>query len=135
MDKFLDYVNRETTRIAWTDEECRSIAVRFLIDRVIELYVCEVFDDIDAHRENVGDASGGAVDVSADFATSSAAADASEQLAAEGATLDTADPLVIARYWLARWIVNIAAAAVVDDPPPGAILFRQVSEEFSKMHC
>lgn len=118
LDKFLDYVTRETTRIAWSDEECRAAAVRHLLHRVIDLYVRQVFDSaVDG---------GDVVDVSADFATSSAAADAAEEKAAVAATLDTADPVVIARYWLARWMVNIAAASIVDEPPPGAALFRQV---------
>ena len=48
----------------------------------------------------------------------------------QGEPLDTADPVVIARYWLIRWINNIASAThqPTNGPPQSAhsslILYR-----------
>ncbi|KAI6202932.1 hypothetical protein M3Y94_00498200 [Aphelenchoides besseyi] len=106
LDKFLEYVNREATRIEWQDEQCRIQSVKFLINRVIHLYINEVFDDID----------GKGVDVFEGW-------EGSEET---GSPMDTADPIVIARYWLIRWITNIASASLVEEPPSGALIFRQV---------
>lgn len=82
LDKFLEYVNRETTRIEWQDEQSRFQAVRFLTNKVIQLYIYEVFDDIDSNGVDVFEGWEG-----------------NEQTKE---LMDTADPLTIARYWLIR---------------------------------
>ncbi|KAI6182707.1 hypothetical protein M3Y97_00409700 [Aphelenchoides bicaudatus] len=106
LDKFLEYVNREATKIEWQEDQCRVQAVRFLTEKVIQLYIYEVFDDIDSNGVDVFEGWEG-----------------SEQ---NKEMMDTADPLTIARYWLIRWITNIASASLVDDPPAGAMLFRSI---------
>lgn len=41
--------------------------------------------------------------------------------------LDTADPIVIARYWLIRWMTNIALSSLTNQASsPGLVLFREV---------
>jgi hypothetical protein len=107
LDKFLEYVNRETTKIEWQEEQSRVQCVRFLMTKVIQLYIYEVFEDIDSNGVDLFEGWEG-----------------NEQTRA---LMDTADPLVIARYWLIRWITNIASASLVEDPLPGSLLFRSVS--------
>ncbi|KAK0424217.1 hypothetical protein QR680_008553 [Steinernema hermaphroditum] len=104
LDKFFDYCTRETMRIEWHDETRRFECARFLLDRVISLYVAEVFDDLE----------GSGIDVFGGW----------EGSADTVAVLDTADPVVIARYWIIRWMTNIASAQL-NDASPGFKLFRK----------
>jgi hypothetical protein len=78
-----------------------------MINKVIQLYIYEVFEDIDSNGVDLFEGWEG-----------------SEQTRV---IMDTADPLVIARYWLIRWIVNIASSSLVEEPIPGSLLFRSVS--------
>uniref|UniRef100_A0A915CX25 Ral GTPase-activating protein subunit alpha/beta N-terminal domain-containing protein n=1 Tax=Ditylenchus dipsaci TaxID=166011 RepID=A0A915CX25_9BILA len=96
LDKFLEYCSRETMKIEWADDLRRVDCAKFLLDRVIVLYVYEVFPDIETDGVDVF---GG---------------------------LDTADPQVIARYWLIRWMINIASAGFHEQPSSGLLLYRQV---------
>lgn len=104
-------MNRETTKIEWQDDQCRLQSVRFLTDKVIQLYIYEVFDDIESNGVDVFEGWEG-----------------SEQTRE---LMDTADPLTIARYWLIRWITNIASASLIEEPPPGSMLFRTVNFEIT----
>uniref|UniRef100_A0A914DRJ0 Ral GTPase-activating protein subunit alpha/beta N-terminal domain-containing protein n=1 Tax=Acrobeloides nanus TaxID=290746 RepID=A0A914DRJ0_9BILA len=105
LDKFLDYCNRETTKIEWDDENKRLDCAKFLLDRIIVLYVYQVFPDMETNG----------VDVFGGW-------EGNEE---PGEQLDTADPVVIARYWLIRWMTNIASSALVENPAPGLLIFRK----------
>uniref|UniRef100_A0A1I7Y6R0 Rap-GAP domain-containing protein n=1 Tax=Steinernema glaseri TaxID=37863 RepID=A0A1I7Y6R0_9BILA len=104
LDKFFDYCTRETMRIEWHDETRRFECARFLLDRVINLYIAEIFEDLEGNGIDVFGGWEGGVDVVA--------------------VLDTADPVVIARYWVIRWMTNIASAQL-NDATPGFKLFRK----------
>lgn len=90
LDKFLEYCIRETSRIEWSEENKRFECARFIIDKVINLYIAECFTDIETNGVDI-------------FGGWEGAEDTVE-------SLDTADPKVIARYWLIRWVNNLAAA-------------------------
>uniref|UniRef100_A0A7E4VIK5 Rap-GAP domain-containing protein n=1 Tax=Panagrellus redivivus TaxID=6233 RepID=A0A7E4VIK5_PANRE len=105
LDKFLDYCHRETVKIEWNDPGKQLECAKFLLDRVIVLYIYQVFPDFEENGVDVFEGWEG-----------------SEE---PGEQMDTADPIVIARYWLIRWITNIAAASVVESPAPGQLIFRQ----------
>ncbi|GMT28662.1 hypothetical protein PFISCL1PPCAC_19959, partial [Pristionchus fissidentatus] len=90
LDKLLEYCCRETIRIEWDDEQKRRQCAQFILDRVIVLYIKETFPDM----ENNG------VDIFGGWMGGES----------ENTPLDTADPIVIARYWLIRWMTNVASA-------------------------
>ncbi|ULU09399.1 hypothetical protein L3Y34_014066 [Caenorhabditis briggsae] len=90
LDKFLEYCTRETVRIEWNDEGKRQECANFIIDKVIKLYMGECFTELETNGVDVFGGWEGADE--------------------QGEPLDTADPVVIARYWLIRWINNIASA-------------------------
>lgn len=90
LDKFLEYCTRETVRIEWNDEGKRQECANFIIDKVIKLYMGECFTELETNGVDVFGGWEGADET--------------------GEPLDTADPVVIARYWLIRWINNIASA-------------------------
>lgn len=48
LDKFLEYITRETTRIEWNDPENKLACARFLLDRVLVFYIGETFPDLDS---------------------------------------------------------------------------------------
>uniref|UniRef100_A0A7I4XYD0 Rap-GAP domain-containing protein n=1 Tax=Haemonchus contortus TaxID=6289 RepID=A0A7I4XYD0_HAECO len=106
LDKFLEYCTRESVRIEWSDEKKRFQCASFIIDRVINLYIAECFPDIEANGVDI-------------FGGWEGADDTIE-------ALDTADPIVIARYWLIRWVNNLAA--VRQQPAaqwhPGMLLYH-----------
>ncbi|CAL2030121.1 unnamed protein product [Caenorhabditis brenneri] len=97
LDKFLEYCTRETVRIEWNDEGKRQECANFIIDKVIKLYMGECFHELESNGVDVFGGWEGADET--------------------GEPLDTADPVVIARYWLIRWINNIASAT--HQPPNG----------------
>lgn len=105
LDKFLDYCHRETIKIEWNDESKQLDCAKFLLDRIIVLYIYQVFPDMEENGVDVFEGWEG-----------------SEE---PGEQLDTADPVVIARYWLIRWMTNIAAASMVENPASGLLIFRQ----------
>lgn len=84
LDKFLEYCTRETVRIEWVDENMHVECAKFILDRVVVLYIYEVFPDI----ENSG------VDIYGGWEGSEGQMD----------IRDTADPIVIAQYWLIRFV-------------------------------
>ncbi|EFP01014.1 hypothetical protein CRE_20789 [Caenorhabditis remanei] len=110
LDKFLEYCTRETVRIEWNDEGKRQECANFIIDKVIKLYMGECFTELETNGVDVFGGWEGADE--------------------QGEPLDTADPVVIARYWLIRWINNIASAThqPTNGPPQSAhsslILYR-----------
>ncbi|VDK57513.1 unnamed protein product [Cylicostephanus goldi] len=89
LDKFLGYCTHETSRIEWSDEKKRFQCASFIIDRVINLYIAECFSDLETNGVDI-------------FGGWEGADDTIE-------ALETADPIVIARYWLIRWVNNLAA--------------------------
>ncbi|PAV75331.1 hypothetical protein WR25_08912 [Diploscapter pachys] len=107
LDKFLEYCTRECSRIEWNDESKKLECAKFIISKVIDLYICESFPDLEVNG----------VDVFGGWEGEGQAAIA----------LDTADPVVIARYWLIRWINNIAGARLTAGPAQhaGLKLFHQ----------
>lgn len=107
MDKFLEYCCRETIKIEWADDARRIDCAKFIIDRVITLYIYEVFPDIETNG----------VDLFGGW-------EGSEEPAQ---VLDTADPIIITRYWLIRWITNIASAAISEHSSKALLLYRQVN--------
>lgn len=44
--------------------------------------------------------------------------------------LDTADPLIISRYWLIRWVTNITLSSMTEQQVPSLLLYRQVRKIF-----
>ncbi|KAK6037082.1 hypothetical protein COOONC_25413, partial [Cooperia oncophora] len=106
LDKFLEYCTRETVRVEWNDEKKRFQCASFIIDRVINLYIAECFPDIEANGVDI-------------FGGWEGAEDAIE-------ALDTADPIVIARYWLIRWVNNLAAVRQQPSAQwhPGMLLYH-----------
>jgi hypothetical protein len=109
LDKFLEYCSREVVKLEWASgDSARYECAKFLLDRVIVLYVYEVFPDIEHSGVDVFEGWEGSEE--------------SPEL------LDTSDPVVIARYWLIRWIINIASLQLFDPASvsPGLPLFRQV---------
>ncbi|KAK6727420.1 hypothetical protein RB195_005237 [Necator americanus] len=106
LDKFLEYCTRETSRIEWNDEKKRFQCASFIIDRVINLYIAECFSDLDTNGVDI-------------FGGWEGADDTIE-------ALDTADPIVIARYWLIRWVNNLAAVRQQPSSQwhPGVLLYR-----------
>ncbi|VDN50120.1 unnamed protein product [Dracunculus medinensis] len=103
MDKFLEYCTRETVRIEWNDEAKRLQCAKFILDRVIVLYIYEVFPDIETSG----------VDIYGGWESSEEHID----------IRDTADPIVIARYWLIRWMTSVASNR--KDPLLGNHLYHQ----------
>uniref|UniRef100_A0A8R1Z3W2 Rap-GAP domain-containing protein n=1 Tax=Pristionchus pacificus TaxID=54126 RepID=A0A8R1Z3W2_PRIPA len=90
LDKLLEYCCRETMRIEWDNEDKRRECAEFILERVINLYIKETFPDIDTNGVDIyGGWMGGEN---------------------ESTPLDTADPIVIARYWLIRWMNNVASS-------------------------
>ncbi|RCN29594.1 hypothetical protein ANCCAN_24640 [Ancylostoma caninum] len=106
LDKFLEYCTRETSRIEWSDEKKRFQCASFIIDRVINLYIAECFSDIETNGVDI-------------FGGWEGADDTVE-------ALDTADPIVIARYWLIRWVNNLAAVRQQPSSQwhPGVLLYH-----------
>lgn len=41
--------------------------------------------------------------------------------------LETTDPLIISRYWLIRWVTNIALSSMIEQQVPSLLLYREVS--------
>ncbi|KAL3074845.1 hypothetical protein niasHS_014290 [Heterodera schachtii] len=130
LDKFLEYTTRETTKIDWADPARRADTVSFMLDRVIVAYIFEVFPDAET---NGVDVFGGWDGTSADEAEEEGGGTGTD---ADGAIvqpmLDTVDPIIIARYWLIRWIINIASESKFNAgangraaPPPSLALFKQ----------
>ncbi|CAD5206927.1 unnamed protein product [Bursaphelenchus okinawaensis] len=104
LDKFLEYSYREMVKLKWQNPECQLTCANFLFEKICELYIEEVF--VNCQAVNV-------------FEGCDQVEDDKNEL------LDTADPLVIARYWLIRWVVNIALAGMQEDSPSGLLLFRR----------
>uniref|UniRef100_A0A0K0G3E3 Probable Rho GTPase-activating protein CG5521 (inferred by orthology to a D. melanogaster protein) n=1 Tax=Strongyloides venezuelensis TaxID=75913 RepID=A0A0K0G3E3_STRVS len=104
IDKFLEYICRETQKIEWGDQSKRFDCAKFLLDRMINLYILEVYPDLETNG----------VDIFGGWEGEPNTTD----------ILDTADPIVIVRYWLIRWILNIASAKTVSNPSPSLLLFR-----------
>lgn len=84
LDKFLEYCTRETVRLEWGDENKRLDCAKFIVDRVIVLYIYETFSDIETNG----------VDIYGGWEGTEEHTD----------IRDTADPIVIARYWLIRLV-------------------------------
>lgn len=93
-------------KIEWAEDERRVDCAKFIIDRIIMLYIYEVFPEIEING----------VDLFGGWEGS----DESTQI------LDTANPIVIARYWLIRFITNIASAAISENNSKALLLYRQV---------
>lgn len=93
-------------KIEWAEEARRIDCAKFIIDRIITLYILEVFPDIETNG----------VDLFGGW-------EGSEE---PTQVLDTADPIVIARYWLIRCITNIASAAISENTSKALLLYRQV---------
>ncbi|KAJ1372174.1 hypothetical protein KIN20_034259 [Parelaphostrongylus tenuis] len=106
LDKFLEYCIRETSRIEWSEEKKRFECAQFIIDKVINLYIAECFTDIETNGVDIYGGWEGAEEIIE--------------------PLDTADPKVIARYWLIRWVNNLAAARqqAVAQWHPGMLLYH-----------
>lgn len=49
----MDYCNREATKIEWDDENKRLECAKFLLDRVIVLYIYQVFPDMEQNGVDV----------------------------------------------------------------------------------
>ncbi|GMR53715.1 hypothetical protein PMAYCL1PPCAC_23910, partial [Pristionchus mayeri] len=108
LDKLLEYCCRETMRIEWDDEEKRRECAHFIMDRLITLYIKEIFPDVETNGvDMVGGWMGGEC---------------------ETTPLDTADPVVIARYWLIRWMNNVASSTQVTQEMAhgGLLLYNSV---------
>ncbi|VDN07033.1 unnamed protein product [Thelazia callipaeda] len=105
LDKFLEYCTRETIRIEWDDENIRLECAKFILDRVIVLYIYEIFPDIEANG----------VDIYGGWEGNEGLAD----------VRDTADPIVIARYWLIRWMASVALTTNNDLAVAGQVLYRK----------
>ncbi|CAD5210290.1 unnamed protein product [Bursaphelenchus xylophilus] len=104
LDKFLEYTFREMTKLKWQNPESQLTCARFLFEKICSLYIVEVFPKMEGIN-----VFGGPDDAEED----------------QNELLDTADPLVIARYWLIRWVVNIALSGMQEDSAPGLLLFRR----------
>ncbi|MCP9260056.1 Ral GTPase-activating protein subunit alpha-1 [Dirofilaria immitis] len=105
LDKFLEYCTRETIRIEWNDENIRLECAKFILDRVIVLYIYEIFPDIETNGVDIyggWEGSEGQIDIR-----------------------DTADPIVIARYWLIRWMATVALSTNNDLAMTGQLLYRR----------
>ncbi|VDM54598.1 unnamed protein product [Angiostrongylus costaricensis] len=63
LDKFLEYCIRETSRIEWSEEKNRFECARFIIDRVINLYIAECFTDIETNGVDIFGGWEGAEDI------------------------------------------------------------------------
>uniref|UniRef100_A0A914RSC6 Uncharacterized protein n=1 Tax=Parascaris equorum TaxID=6256 RepID=A0A914RSC6_PAREQ len=53
LDKFLEYCTRETVRLEWGDESKRLDCAKFIVDRVIVLYIYETFSDIETNGVDI----------------------------------------------------------------------------------
>jgi hypothetical protein len=53
LDKFLEYTTRETVKIQWTDAGQRLNCAKFLLDRIISLYIYELFPEAEANGIDV----------------------------------------------------------------------------------
>ncbi|KAL7071848.1 hypothetical protein ACQ4LE_008404 [Meloidogyne hapla] len=102
LDKFLEYTIRETMRILWPNPIRRLECARFLLDRIIVLYIYELFPD----------AASSGVDVNSDLETTFI-----EDGVVDKPLLETAEPETIAKYWLIRFFVRIAEPADQVQPP------------------
>ncbi|EJW79342.1 hypothetical protein WUBG_09748 [Wuchereria bancrofti] len=105
LDKFLEYCTRETVRIEWSDENIRLECAKFILDRVIVLYIYEIFPDIETNGVDIyggWEGGEGQMDIR-----------------------DTADPVVIARYWLIRWMATVALTTNNDLAVTGQLLYRK----------
>ncbi|KAL3997954.1 Rap/ran-GAP family protein [Acanthocheilonema viteae] len=105
LDKFLEYCTRETIRIEWNDENMRLECAKFILDRVIVLYIYEIFPDIETNGVDIyggWEGSEGQIDIR-----------------------DTADPIVIARYWLIRWMATVALTTTNDLAVTGQLLYKK----------
>uniref|UniRef100_A0A183BHY0 Rap-GAP domain-containing protein n=1 Tax=Globodera pallida TaxID=36090 RepID=A0A183BHY0_GLOPA len=125
LDKFLEYTTRETIKIDWADPSRRMECANFMLDRVIVSYIYEVFPDAEANGVDVFGGWEGTL-------AGEEEEDGSEQDGIVPPMLDTVDPIIIARYWLIRWIINIASESKFNAnangraaPPPGLALFKQ----------
>ncbi|MFH4984052.1 hypothetical protein AB6A40_010761 [Gnathostoma spinigerum] len=105
LDKFLEYCVRETVRIEWSDEGKQLDCAKFILDRVINLYIHETFPDMDLNG----------VDIFGGW-------EGNEEHAE---VRDTADPVVIARYWLIRWMATIALGDSADTLSSSLLLYRE----------
>uniref|UniRef100_A0A9J2P0P2 Rap-GAP domain-containing protein n=2 Tax=Ascaris TaxID=6251 RepID=A0A9J2P0P2_ASCLU len=105
LDKFLEYCTRETVRLEWGDENKRLDCAKFIVDRVIVLYIYETFSDIETNG----------VDIYGGWEGTEEHTD----------IRDTADPIVIARYWLIRWMTTIASSNESEPSSGGQALYKQ----------
>ncbi|KHN77841.1 Ral GTPase-activating protein subunit alpha-1 [Toxocara canis] len=105
LDKFLEYCTRETVRLEWSDESRRLDCAKFIVDRVIVLYIYETFPDIETNG----------VDIYGGWEGTEEHSD----------IRDTADPIVIARYWLIRWMTTIASSSENEVLSSGQLLYKQ----------
>uniref|UniRef100_A0A0N5A960 Rap-GAP domain-containing protein n=1 Tax=Syphacia muris TaxID=451379 RepID=A0A0N5A960_9BILA len=108
LDKFLEYCTRGTVRIEWQNEAKRLECAKFLVDRVIVLYIYETFPDIETNG----------VDIYGGW----------EGTEEHVNVRDTADPIIIARYWLIRWMTTIALLSTAnsnDTLAAGQLVYRQ----------
>ncbi|VDK47411.1 unnamed protein product [Anisakis simplex] len=105
LDKFLEYCTRETVRLEWSDESKRLDCAKFIVDRVIVLYIYETFPDIESNG----------VDIYGGW----------EGTEEHTGMRDTADPIIIARYWLIRWMTVIASSSPNESPSTGQALYKQ----------
>uniref|UniRef100_A0AC35TQP1 Rap-GAP domain-containing protein n=1 Tax=Rhabditophanes sp. KR3021 TaxID=114890 RepID=A0AC35TQP1_9BILA len=104
IDKFLEYICSQTQKIEWGDQSKRFDCAKFLMDRIIHLYIFEVFPDLEVNG----------VDVFAGW----------EGNQTRTEILETADPVIIARYWLIKWVCSIASAKLTPNPTPALLLYR-----------
>ncbi|EFO27774.2 rap/ran-GAP family protein [Loa loa] len=105
LDKFLEYCTRETIRIEWNDENIRLECAKFILDRVIVLYIYEVFPDIETNGVDIyGGWEGSEGQIYIRYTT---------------------DPIVIARYWLIRWMTTVALTTNNDLAVTGQLLYRK----------
>ena len=104
LDKFLEYLWRDLNRVEWNDSNKRVECAKFLLQRIISFYICEVkiiainsVNEILWNRFKVfPDLENSGVDV---FGGWEAAIMSSDELP----ILDTTNPLVVAKYWLIRY--------------------------------
>lgn len=90
LDKFLEYTTRETIKICWSNPSQRLDCAKLLLERIIIFYIYELFPDIESDGIDVYEGWEGTYE------------------AKDVSFFDTAEPTIIAKYWLIRWMTNIA---------------------------
>jgi hypothetical protein len=85
LDKFFEYITREVIKINWTNPQQQLECAKFLLDRIIVLYIYELFPESEANG----------IDIYNGW-ESTFEEDGSNQL------FDTTDPTIIAKLILKK---------------------------------